>query len=268
YAGSQRVLAEELAARASIAIDNGLLYAAARQAAAARDETIAVVSHDLRTPLTLVALALQRLHRNDGDQGTRDDLYRRGQRAIDAMRRLIEDLLDVARVDAGTMVVAGEPCAPSEIVQDALELHRPLASEKGITLASHVAPSLPHVAVERGRILQVFANLLGNALKFTPKGGTIEVRAEAEGRSIRFIVRDSGVGIAAEHLSKVFDRFWRPRNDKTAGAGLGLAIVKGIIEAHGGKVGVESAIGAGTTFCFTIPAVDSSTSRVTIDATC
>ena len=253
YAGSERVVAEELSARASIALDNGLLLAAARQAAAAREETIAVVSHDLRTPLTLVALALQRLHRGDGDPSSREEMFRRGQRAIEAMGRLINDLLDVARVDAGTLVVSGEPCAPGDLVADTIELHRPLAMEKGITLVARIAPGLAPVVVERGRILQVFANLVGNALKFTPKGGCVELRAEQDAKGIRFLVQDSGLGIAEEHLGKVFDRFWRPRNDKVAGAGLGLAIAKGIVEAHGGKLGVESKIGVGTTFCFTVP---------------
>jgi signal transduction histidine kinase/DNA-binding NarL/FixJ family response regulator len=266
YAGNQRGLAEELVSRASVAIDNGLLYAAAQQAVAAREETIAVVSHDLRTPLTLVALALQRLHREGGDPAVRDDLFRRGQRAIEAMGRLINDLLDLSRVDAGTLVVHGEPCAPADLVHEAVELHRPLAIEKAITLTTRIAPGLPQVVVERGRILQVFANLIANALKFTPTGGTIELRAEAEGRGIRFAVRDTGAGIPEAHLHKVFDRFWRPRNDTSSGAGLGLAIVKGIIEAHGGKLAVESKVGVGTTFCFTVPARPSQPADVGVGA--
>ena len=247
-------LAEELSRRAALAVDNARLYAQARNAITARDQLLSAVSHDLRNPLGVVMMAtsfLRELVPGD-DAMIRRQLDMIG-RSAEHMNRMIEDLLDVARVDDGQLSVELAPVAVTELIAEAMELLGPLTTERGITLRAERGDGLPPVLADRNRILQVFSNLGGNAVKFTPSGGQITLGAAADGDTATFYVADTGQGIPAEHIAHLFDRFWQASRNDRRGIGLGLAIVQGIVAQHRGRVWAESKPGEGSTFRFTLP---------------
>jgi signal transduction histidine kinase len=169
------------------------------------------------------------------------------------MNRLIQDLLDVARVAAGRLPDERRPLSPGALVAEAVDLEAAFAASCGIDLRLALARDLPDVWVDRDRLLQVFENLIGNAMKFTPSGGRVAVGAEARNQEVLFWVKDTGTGISAEDLPHVFDRFWQAAAGAGLGAGLGLSITKGVVESHGGRLWVESTAGHGSTFYFSIP---------------
>jgi signal transduction histidine kinase len=218
---------------------------------------VAVVSHDLKNPLTTIQLAvsflLEDLVPDDAAHQPEREQLNAIHRSAERMYRLIHDLLDVAAIEAGQLAVARSPLAVDVLVTDALELLRPLATAKRIALVTDLPPGLPAVAADRERVLQVFSNLGGNAIKFSPENGRVEIRAAGRDGMVEFAVRDTGPGIAPEDLPHIFDRFWQAKKTARAGVGLGLAIAKGIIEAHGGAVQVESEPGRGSRFTFTLP---------------
>jgi signal transduction histidine kinase len=175
------------------------------------------------------------------------------RRSADRANRLISDLLDVARIQAGGLAVEPVPVEAAALVQEALEAATPLANGKKLTLQPEMPEHLPAVCSDRDRVLQVFGNLIGNAIKFTPEGGRITVRADNEPHEVKFAVCDTGPGIPPEHLPHVFDRYWQAKSTRKLGTGLGLSIAKGIVEAHGGRIWVESELGKGAAFHFTLP---------------
>lgn len=230
---------------------------AAEDALRLREEVLGVVTHDLRNPLNAIfmsaALMLDVLPDDD------DHMLERRQfgiikRASTRMERLIQDLLDMSRIEAGRLTVQVERISVAPLIGEALEMLQPLAAEAGLRLQSEVPPELPPVQADRDRLLQVFSNLAGNAIKFTPAGGTVTLRAADEGGHVRFTVADTGTGIAAEHLPNLFNRFWQGAHADRRGVGLGLSIVRGIVDAHGGALDVVSEPGVGSAFSFTIPA--------------
>jgi len=170
------------------------------------------------------------------------------------MDRLIQDLLGVARMEAGRLTVVRDRMSAAEAVMDVVEAQKPLAAAASLDLRLDVARDLPEVFADRDRFLQILENLLANAIKFTAAGGRITVGATPRDDEVLFWVADTGAGIAAADLPHVFDRFWQARKGERHGAGLGLQIAKGLVEAHGGRIWVESAVGRGSTFFFTIPA--------------
>jgi PAS domain S-box-containing protein len=228
---------------------------ASEAAVRARDEVLAVVAHDLRNPLSTIAIAARLL----GSRGMAADTSIRQaatiSRAVESANQLIRNLLDVGRIEAGQLIVEAEPLDVSSVTAEATDRFSLLASEKDITLNFEVPPNMPSMFGDRERILQVLDNLLGNALKFTPRGGRVTVRAQTSDEGVEFSVQDTGVGMAPEMVPHVFDRFWRARPADRKGLGLGLAIVKGIVDAHHGKVWAESEPGQGSIFYFTIPGV-------------
>lgn len=247
-------VAQALARRAALAVENARLYEEARKAVAARDEVVAVVSHDLRNPLNAILLAATVL----SEIGAPDRLDTRDRKQIDVIRRaadqmtaLAQDLVEVSALESGTVPVTPRACAPATLLSG-VDLFAAEAEEKGIVLRTSLPEGLPRVSADYGRVLQVVGNLVGNAVKFTPAGGEVEVGAARAAEYVRFWVRDTGPGIAREHLPRLFDRFWQARRGGYGGAGLGLAIVRGIVEAHGGQVWAESEPGAGSTFHFTL----------------
>jgi signal transduction histidine kinase len=256
YGSAEVTLAEELGRRAALALDNARLYDSAQRAIRAREDLVAVVSHDLKNPLATIFMNVNLLARKGPPALSSPELRNpvdRIKRAADRMERLIRDLLDLARLDAGHLAIEPAPEEPSALVGDALDELHERAAEKSLRLDQHVPSGLPQVRCDHERILQVISNLVGNAIKFTPAGGEIEVRAEALADEVLFAVRDTGPGIAEEQRAWIFNRYYQPKQTPHHGSGLGLYIAKGLVELHGGRIWVESKIGEGSTFYFTLP---------------
>jgi signal transduction histidine kinase len=246
-------LAEGLALRAAHAIDNARLYRTAQRAVRARDEVLGIVAHDLRNPLSAVLMQAQLLRPRlvDPDQrtlGAIDSI----RRAVVRMNRMIEDLLDATRMEAGRLAVDLGSVAPAPLVADVIETQRPLAAAASIELVAEAHEQIPEVLADRDRLQQILENLIGNAIKFTAGGGRVTLQLTLRNDDVVFAVVDNGTGIAAEDLPHVFDRFWQGKRQGQRGAGLGLQIVKGLVEAHGGRIWVDSAVGTGTTFSFAL----------------
>lgn len=223
----------------------------AEAAARAREEALAVVAHDLRNPLNLIASNALLLRDHDLDMERRRRLVEITERSVRQMDRLITDLLDEARIEAGRFTVDTADIAVGDLVDEVVQSLRPEAELKGLRLSRSV-PDLPRVRADRDRVLQVLHNLVGNALKFTEQG-EVEVSMRADGDCLTCTVRDTGPGIPEHHAPRLFERYWQANRRDRRGAGLGLPIAKGIIEAHGGRIWVESVAGSGSTFYFTLP---------------
>ncbi|HWK90042.1 MAG TPA: hybrid sensor histidine kinase/response regulator [Longimicrobium sp.] len=250
-------LAQELADRAGLAVENAQLFAEAQAATRARDEMLAVVAHDLRNPLSTVALGLGLVLDTlpaDGSRAFERKHLGTVQRAAERMNRLIQDLMEVARVTGGKLSLAPQDESVARLFSEAAAMLRPLAQARGIELAASADAGLPRVRMDSARVLQVISNLVGNALKFTPEGGSVALSAEWRAGEVVIAVADTGPGISAEQLPHVFGRFWQADSADRRGLGLGLAIARGIVEGHGGRIWVESELGTGSTFRFTLPA--------------
>lgn len=225
---------------------------ALRQAVRAREEVVGVVSHDLRNPLATVASAAELLLELDFPEEKRNEHLRAIARSAERMRSLVGDLLDVNRIEAGGLAVDPRPVPARDLLDDAAEVARDLVGDRDLEVKRRVDGELPEVRADRDRVRQVFSNLVGNAVRFTPPGGRITLRARREGHTVVCGVDDTGPGIPEEEREHLFDRFWKRDRSEREGAGLGLAIVQGIVEAHGGRVWVESQPGEGARFRFTL----------------
>jgi PAS domain S-box-containing protein len=225
----------------------------AEAAVRVRDETLGIVSHDLRNPLTTIALSADLLGAAPPEE--QPDLIETIRMSARQMQRLIQDLLDVARVEAGGLAIAPVPTDTESLVREVYAAHEPIAVQKKQRLILEVRDPLPRICADRDRVVQILGNLLGNAMKFTPERGAITMEAEARDGKVFFTVRDSGPGIPPADLKNVFTPYWQAKKTAHMGAGLGLAIVRGIVEAHGGQVWAENAPAGGATFTFTIPTV-------------
>jgi signal transduction histidine kinase len=233
--------------------------AAAEQSARMRDEVMAMVSHDLRNPLNLVLSHASMLL----DAATALDPNQRDQlkvihRAVGQMSRLTRDLIEVSGLESGQVRIEPREENTEALVRGACRQHESAAESASITLQCDLVASLPPVHADRHRMDQLFGNLIGNALKFTPPGGTVVVKAQPSGDRIRFSVTDDGPGLTEDERGRVFERFWQGDGSKGGGSGLGLAIARGIVEAHGGEIGVESRPEAGAEFWFELPAAATS----------
>jgi len=227
----------------------------AEQAARTRDEVLAMVSHDLRNPLNVVLTGGSFLLDTSTDLPARDqEQLQLIHRAARRMNRLIQDLLEVAGMEAGNLALDLRPEAVEPLVREACEMLHHAAQEKGVDLSCSFGDDLPRIVADRDRVHQVLGNLIGNALKFTPAGGQVHVQVEAATEAVSIAVTDTGPGIPGGNLPHVFDRFWQAQRARDGGAGLGLAIARAIVEAHGGEIHVESEVGRGSAFVFTLPA--------------
>ncbi|HET7754019.1 MAG TPA: sensor histidine kinase, partial [Anaeromyxobacteraceae bacterium] len=233
--------------------------AAAERATRARDEVLSLVSHDLRSPLAAIQGGASWLRRVVPAGTARpelvDEMLGRVDSASRRMSRLIADLVDLARLQEGRLAMEPGPHAPAALVRDSVEMVRTAAEEKGLTVAWSASAALPDVLCDRDRVGQVLTNLLTNAVSATTSGA-IRVVAEAVGGEVRFEVADTGPGIPAAELDAIFDRFRRGTSARYEGTGLGLAIARGLVEANGGRITVESEVGEGTRFHFTLPLAD------------
>ncbi len=258
YSSDDLALARDLAARAALALDNARLYREAQRAIEARDDILAVVSHDLGNPLSAIRIGTSLLlrHLPREELGSAGWQHLEGIRqSVEQMEHLIQKLLEVKRIEAGRIELDRRAHRPASLAAAAVDALAAVAAARNLTLEHRVPDDTPAVMADRERVLQVFSNLIGNAIKFTPEGGRIAIDATVDRTLVCFSVADTGVGISTEHLPHIFDRFWQARRSRPErhGIGLGLAIVKGIVEAHGGTIRVESREGAGTTFYFTLP---------------
>lgn len=224
----------------------------AQEATRAREEVLAIVAHDLRTPLNFIKMATE-LVTEAPDAKENADLLERMHGAVELMNLLIADLLEVAKIEAGRMRIDPQPTSVQTLVNDAIAMLNPLARRREIQLVTNAPSGLPDVMADYERILRVFSNLVVNALKFSRSGTEVSVTAEQVGETVRFSVIDSGSGIPADQLSRIFDRFWQLNSADARGVGLGLAIVKSIVTGHGGTIGVESKVGQGSNFHFDLP---------------
>jgi len=254
YSQQDLNFAQELVGRAALAADNARLFKESRIATRTRDEVMRIVAHDLRNPIAAISfgaeLATKFLDTNLG--GVRTQLERIQLSATKA-NHLIQDLLDVARMDSDQLSVKKQEESVLSLLREACELNQILADKNGLSLFIDADRQLPVIEADRDRVFQVFSNLIGNAVKFTPSGGQIRITAKLEPGRIRLGVTDSGPGIPTQQLSRIFDPFWQAERGSRNGVGLGLAIAKGIVHAHGGEIWVESHVGLGTTFYFTLP---------------
>ena len=216
----------------------------------AKTNLVAAASHEMKTPLTSVRMVLHMLlEKTLGPLNPRqDDLLHTARNDAERLLRILDDFLDLARLEAEKSSLNKRRIAPVDLVQDILNESRKRAGDKGLTLASSVDPQLPGVWVDRERIEHVFQNILSNAIKHSPRGSEILVRATRKGDKVRFSVRDQGPGIPPEYHSRIFDRLFRVPGQPKTGAGLGLFIAREIVAAHDGTIGVESQPGKGSEF--------------------
>jgi signal transduction histidine kinase len=220
-----------------------------------RLELIGNVAHELRTPLSGIQVIMEGLV--DGVLPADPATYADFQREINRLQRLVRDLQELSRVEARQFTLTLKPEDLSALVQSAVDRLRPQFEDKGVELAGVLAPTIAPVPVDADRIMQVLVNLIGNALHFTPPGGRVFVRLEQRGDEVSVQVQDTGIGIPAEHLSHIFERFYRvdkSRSRAGGGSGIGLTIARHLIEAHGGTITAASAgLNQGSTFTFTLP---------------
>lgn len=251
YGDADLFLAQELAHRAALLVDNARLYHSAQEATRARDHILSVVSHDLRSPLNNIVTACELLEL-DPPEPRRSRTHASIRRAAKQMNRLLEDLLDVARIEEQRLTLDRETMDLATLMSDVISLHHPVAEKRSVQLRQNVSTNVAFDG-DRKRLTQGLSNLVDNALKFTPDDGTIDLAAEAESGDVRISVTDSGPGIPDEQVARLFDRFWRSDDARTTGVGLGLAIAKGIAQAHGGTIEVEQAPQKGARFTILLP---------------
>lgn len=224
------------------------------QAVQAREDVLAVVSHDMRNFLQAIKSGVSLLARRNGslDEETQAKVRVRIQTTVDLMTRMIADLMDMANIRAGRIAVTPQPHRLGGILDEAILVHEPLAQARNIELVAITDAADMQVLCDRERILQVLANLLGNAIKFSGEGTRITVTAEQTADAVRIAVSDQGPGIAAKELPRVFDAYWSGSNNRQSGTGLGLYITRRIMEAHGREIGIRSEVGTGTTVHFDV----------------
>jgi len=246
--------------RLDLALENQKLMEEAQTAVRTREEILAIVSHDLKNPLSSIFLTASLLGRLLNSLAPEKKAQARRliatiEGSIRQMRRLISDLLDFTRIRAGTFSLQKQEHLVEPLMEEFVEAILPLCQEKQIhlQLLPHANSRLFWLICDKDRVFQILSNLVGNAIKFSPEGATITIETEYQGDSLKVSVTDNGPGIPKDQLDFVFERFWQAKNTAQAGSGLGLYITRGIVEAHGGKIWVESAQGRGTTFRFTLP---------------
>jgi PAS domain S-box-containing protein len=259
-------IAEDLAGRAAIAVDNAMLYESAQAAIRKREDVLNIVSHDLRNPLSNILISTATLG-NQLQPATENNRFFLKQagiitRSAKRMDELIQDLLNLAKIEAGHLTPEKTCCPIDEVMDEVEETFQPLVEAKSIRFdVRRVHPDLS-VDCDRSQILRVMSNLLGNAIKFTPANGLISLSAQkTENNEVGFAVSDTGSGIAPLDIPHIFERFWQAKGTAHRGTGLGLSIAKGIVEAHGGRIWAESELGKGSVFSFTLPLTASDRNR-------
>lgn len=260
FGAEQLALSEKYAGVAAGALANARLYGIAQRANRARDDVLGVVSHDLRNPISAIAMCARALEQTPaGDEAAKRQLLLTIRESTEWINRLIQDLLDVAVIESGRLSLQLREQEPAPLALQARHMFEVEASGHDIELDAKIATNLPLVHADGARIVQALGNLLRNAIKFTPNGGRITISVNDRSGRVEFSVEDSGAGIPLENQARLFDRYWQSSNGARArGTGLGLSIAKGIVDAHGGEIWVRSKPGEGSTFGFIIPAAPAS----------
>jgi PAS domain S-box-containing protein len=254
FTADSRTLVEKFARPVALALVNSALYTTVQRATQARDEVMNVVSHDLRNPLSAIAMCARVLAEHTAGVPEDAGLVATVSESVETMNRLIQDLVDVASIERGQLSLERSETSPARIVERTAHMFEHEAKEHGITLTRDVEVDLPELLVDESRDVQVLSNLVRNAIKFTPDGGTITLGVASADALVRFSVTDTGLGIDPALHERIFDRYWHASaGARKRGTGLGLSIAKGIVEAHGGRMSVASDVGEGSTFFFTIP---------------
>jgi PAS domain S-box-containing protein len=248
-------IAVQYAGLAALALENARLYQESRQAVRERDDMLAVVSHDLRNPVNAIKLLTgAMLEGNPGQQLLLDrDDVESIRSAARQSNLLIQDLQDMTRISAGRLRVERRRVPIAEVVKESADLFEPVMQHAGLTFTTTIPSNVPSLQADPVRIQQVLSNLLGNAAKLTPSGGSVSLALRLEATDVRISIRDTGPGISAEHMPKLFERYWQAPRLLRSGSGLGLYIARGIVEAHGGEIGAISEEGKGSEFWFTLP---------------
>ncbi len=255
FDAERKSISEKYAAAAATALQNTNLYQEARQANRARDEVLGIVSHDLRNPISAITMCAHVLDETPpADEKVRRELLRTIIESTEWMNHLIADLLDVANIERGRLALETHTESPAQLAEQALHMFAIEAREHGLRVDAEIATPLPAIRADGARIVQVLGNLIRNAIKFTPDDGRVALRLHAEDGVVIFSVADTGRGISVDDQAHIFDAYWQSSDGARArGSGLGLSIARGIVEAHGGRIWVESTPGQGSTFSFSIP---------------
>jgi PAS domain S-box-containing protein len=247
---------EDLAQRAALAIDNSRLYLESQKAIKTREDVVSFVSHDLKNPLSAISLSSKMLEKllSLGETGEKSKrVLQRIQTSTQGMNNLINSILDLSKIGAWGLTVHSNPENIRSLIDEALESAKLGAFQKSVCLSKELDPTLGELSCDRHQISRVLANLISNAIKFSPKGGNVAVSVQTLREELIFSVSDEGPGIPPEQQGRVFERFWQAKETAHQGTGLGLVIVKEIVEAHQGKIWIESQLGKGTTFYFSLP---------------
>jgi signal transduction histidine kinase len=250
-----------------MALEQNRLLRQAQRAVAARDWALSTVSHDLRNPLSTIQICANALL--DPEPAPPSGIHEMGGligRSVAWMQQIVEDLLDRASLDADNLALHRRPTNIGDLFDASRGLFARVANDRAIKLIVEQEENLPWVDADPNRVMQVLANLISNAIKFTPVGGSVELAAQRvdddlatsllagkRGAAVRFTVSDTGSGIPSDDLKHVFERYWQSPTKQHNGAGLGLAIAKGLLEAHDSRLNVESVVGSGSKFWFTLP---------------
>ena len=253
YGADDLEVAEELGQRAGTAVENARLFRDTQTAVKVRDDVLAIVSHDLRNPLGAIDLGATLLLQQVGSEPRARKHLETIRRSTDRMEHLIDDLLDMASINVGKFSIQPARLDAGEVLDEAVDMHEPIASERGIKITRDCGVRGVSLYADRNRLVQVFGNLLGNALKFCRPGDVVAVRSKRDGDRMTVFIADTGPGIPSNELPHIFEPYWSGRAGKKKGTGLGLFITKAIIEAHGGTIDVDSEEGKGARFDVTLP---------------
>jgi signal transduction histidine kinase/CheY-like chemotaxis protein len=252
YGEDDVALAEKLAHLAALEVDNARLYRAAKEAIRARDRILGIVAHDLRNPLNIIAMGVDLMLEMEMTAALRERQLHTMRRTVERMNRLIQDLMDVGRLEGDRLQLQLEPIDAARLAHEAVEMNTILAAAKEQTLVCDADGVAAEVLADHDRALRVLQNLIDNALKFTPRGGRVRVTVQTAAEAV-FSVADTGPGLVPDDLGQLFRPFWQAPRTASQGAGLGLTIARGLVEAQGGRIWAESEPGHGTTFHFTLP---------------
>jgi signal transduction histidine kinase len=254
-------VADQFAGLAALALENARLYQQARSAVRERDEMLAIVSHDLRNPVNAVVMLTGAvLRRAEDTEGSDDEVPLMAREDVEAVRAaarqadgLIQDLQDVSRISAGRLRVERRRMDVPAMLKETADMFEPVMVDAALRFIRRLDDDLPVLLGDQHRLQQVLSNLLGNAVRFTPHGGEVVLAVRYSEAAVRFSVKDTGPGVAPDDVPRLFERYWQAPRLLRAGSGLGLYIAKGIVDAHGGEIGVESEPGKGAEFWFTVP---------------